>query len=829
MTPMDFHWPTPPFHLPINGITGLSSRECSVELTDRKTLTGELIRFDPVEGVISIMPTPFGKKVDVLLNVVRVVTIIQPLMLRQDTAAIEGVGSVAAKVMVQKNFRVQFKDGTDFSGKTQGFVKEGSGLFLFPVDSSRDAIMSCFIPAAVLKAVNIGPLLGEALAEGNIVPSRTLETALDAQAALRAEPLGEFLRRRAIVSPIELEKAIKEQVLRPNVRIGQVLMDAHLITQYQLDQALLAQKGNRTQPLGEILINMGAVSRQQIQEALAIKLGIPFIDVREFKVSSDALKLSQASFAKQHQMLPLFCTNSALVIAVENPLMIDFTQELRFSTGLSIVPVMAAASDLQERIAKEYSSPNSKTTPFVFDPHTDGVLELSQTSTARAHAELSLIEMHDLAGQLSREAPKPAESVKFDGSTARVNESTMVRLVNKMIMDAYAQGASDIHIEANPGNRNLLIRFRKDGELTDYLELEPANRSSLVSRIKIMADLDISERRLAQDGKIDFSRHGGMAIELRVAVIPTTNNLEDIVLRILAGAEPLPMDKLGLSTYNLGELKKMVARSYGLILVCGPTGSGKTTTLHSMLRHINQPNTKIWTAEDPIEITQPGLRQVQVNAKIGWTFAAAMRAFLRADPDVIMVGEMRDEETAKTGIEASLTGHLVLSTLHTNSAAESVTRLLDLGMDPFNFADALIGILSQRLVRKLCTKCKQPYVATDHEIVELAHEYCAGTDVNPAETVNSWRARYGEDNVLKLNKVNSKGCPACNAGYKGRVGLHELLVTSPNIKQLIHERATAAQIARAGEAEGMKLLRQDGIEKVLQGDIDLASARGAFI
>jgi len=289
------------------------------------------------------------------------------------------------------------------------------------------------------------------------------------------------------------------------------------------------------------------------------------------------------------------------------------------------------------------------------------------------------------------------------------------------------------------------------------------------------------------------------------------------------------MDKLGLPTYNLGELKKMVARSYGLILVCGPTGSGKTTTLHSMLRHINQPNTKIWTAEDPIEITQSGLRQVQVNAKIGWTFAAAMRAFLRADPDVIMVGEMRDEETAKTGIEASLTGHLVLSTLHTNSAAESVTRLLDLGMDPFNFADALIGILSQRLVRKLCTKCKQPYVATDHEIVELAHEYCTGTDVNPAETVNSWRARYGEDNVLKLNKVNSKGCPACNAGYKGRVGLHELLVTSPNIKQLIHERATAAQIARAGEVEGMKLLRQDGIEKVLQGDIDLASARGAFI
>jgi type II secretory ATPase GspE/PulE/Tfp pilus assembly ATPase PilB-like protein len=828
MTSIDFHWPMPPFYVPTDGVTGLRSRECAVGMIDRPDLMGELARFDPANGVVALKFHNLSKPVDIPLNKVRIVTITQPLMLQPDTAAIEGVGGIAANVTTQKNFRIHFKDGSDFSGKTRGFVKEAAGLFLFPVESGSDATMSCFIPAEALKTVNIGPLLGEALAEGNIVPSRTLATALDTQAALRAEPLGEFLRRRAIVSPFELDKAIKEQVRRPNVRIGQVLMEANLITQYQLDQALLAQKGNRTQPLGEILVNMGAVSRQQIQEALAIKLGIPFIDVREFKVSIEALKLSQASFAKQHQMLPLFRTSSALVIAVENPLAIDFTQELRFSTGLSIVPVMAAASDLQERIAKEYSSPNSQTSALFFDPTTDGSVESPQTSTARAHAELNLIEMHDLAGQLSRESPKPAESMQFDGAASRVNESTMVRLVNKMIMDAHSQGASDIHIEANPGNRNLLIRFRKDGALTNYLELESTYRSSLVSRIKIMSDLDISERRQAQDGKIDFSRHGGMAIELRVAVIPTTNNLEDIVLRILAGAEPLPVDKLGLSTHNLEEMKKMVARSYGLVLVCGPTGSGKTTTLHSMLRHINQPNTKIWTAEDPIEITQPGLRQVQVNAKIGWTFAAAMRAFLRADPDVIMVGEMRDEETAKTGIEASLTGHLVFSTLHTNSAAESITRLLDLGMDPFNFADALVGILSQRLVRKLCTKCKQPCTTTDHEIEELAHEYCSGTELDPIEIVKAWRATLGEADAFKLYTVNSKGCPACTAGYKGRLGLHELLVTSPSVKQLIHERATSVQIAHAGIAGGMKLLRQDGIEKVLKGEIDLASARGAF-
>jgi hypothetical protein len=248
--------------------------------------------------------------------------------------------------------------------------------------------------------------------------------------------------------------------------------------------------------------------------------------------------------------------------------------------------------------------------------------------------------------------------------------------------------------------------------------------NALVSRIKVMAELDISEHRRPQDGKIDFGRHGPLSIELRVAIIPTANNLEDVVLRILGGAEPLPLDQVGFSARDLGKLKQMISRSYGLILVCGPTGSGKTTTLHSVLRELNRLDIKIWTAEDPIEITQPGLRQVQVNSKIDWTFAAAMCAFLRADPDVIMVGEMRDAETTKIGIEASLIGHLVFSTLHTNSAAESIVRLLDLGMDPFNFADALIGILSQRLARKLCLNCRQVHVASAAGIAVLCDEYC---------------------------------------------------------------------------------------------------------
>ncbi len=370
---------------------------------------------------------------------------------------------------------------------------------------------------------------------------------------------------------------------------------------------------------------------------------------------------------------------------------------------------------------------------------------------------------------------------------------------------------------------NTRIRFRKDGDLEDYLELQPAYCNALVSRIKIMANLDISEHRHSQDGKIAFGKVGPVPIDLRVAVVPTSNNREDVVLRILGGVEPLPLEELGLPGRDLDELRKMISRSYGLFLVCGPTGSGKTTTLHSVLHHINRPDIKIWTAEDPVEITQSGLRQVQINSRIGWTFAAAMRAFLRADPDVIMVGEMRDAETTRIGIEASLTGHLVFSTLHTNSAAESVVRLLDLGMDPFNFADALIGILSQRLARKLCSKCKRSHVGSEAEIAELLDEYCAETDLDKAAVLQQWRKGFASDGLLVLYEAS--GCEACRGGYKGRVGVYELLSGTPDVKQLVRSRASVPQIVVAARAGGMRLLRQDAIEQILRGILDRASAR----
>ena len=424
-----------------------------------------------------------------------------------------------------------------------------------------------------------------------------------------------------------------------------------------------------------------------------------------------------------------------------------------------------------------------------------------------------------------------------DLSAAADNE--LVKLVNKIIVDAHKMGASDIHIEPGAGKNKTVVRFRKDGSLLPYIEVPSTYRNALAARIKIMCELDISEKRRPQDGKIKFKKFGPLDIELRVATIPSQGGVEDIVMRILASGEPIKLDELGLSVHNLETLKSVVTKPYGLFFVCGPTGSGKTTTLHSVLGYINKPETKIWTAEDPVEITQKGLRQVQINKKAGLDFATIMRAFLRADPDVIMVGEMRDKETVSIGIEASLTGHLVFATLHTNSAPESITRLLDMGMDPFNFADALLGILAQRLTKRLCKKCKKPHVATQDEIKALLTEYATelmNATVWKQDANAAYKALYAEwvklfaDSKGQFTLYEPVGCDNCSGtGYRGRVGLHELLVGTDAIKKNIQEHARVSEMLATCLNEGMRTLKQDGIEKVLAGVTDIHQVRAVCI
>jgi len=445
--------------------------------------------------------------------------------------------------------------------------------------------------------------------------------------------------------------------------------------------------------------------------------------------------------------------------------------------------------------------------------------------------------VEDLLGAMGDDPSEVLEGSSTDEVSAAA-DNELVKLVNKVIIDAYNQGASDIHIEPYPGKAKTEIRFRKDGSLGPYIEIPASYRSAIAARLKIMCDLDISEKRRPQDGKIKFKKFGPLDIELRVATIPTAGGVEDIVMRILAAGEPIPLEKMGFTTRNLSELQSTVSKPYGLFFVCGPTGSGKTTTLHSVMKYLNTPDTKIWTAEDPVEITQKGLRQVQVNKKAGLDFAVVMKAFLRADPDIIMVGEMRDKETTSTGIEASLTGHLVFATLHTNSAPESITRLLDMGMDPFNFSDALLGILAQRLAKRICS-CKQPYTPESAELTSFLREYCeelmatsrfkADPKGSMEAVYKDWIKQYGNDKG-QLTFYKPVGCDKCGgSGFKGRCGLHELLIATDKLKKLIQEHARVADMLAQCLEDGMRTLKQDGMEKCLMGVTHMKEVRAVCV
>lgn len=394
---------------------------------------------------------------------------------------------------------------------------------------------------------------------------------------------------------------------------------------------------------------------------------------------------------------------------------------------------------------------------------------------------------------------------KDDDSAAET--SGIIQLVNRIIIESDKLGGSDIHIEPSKDKNPGIVRLRVDGVCRELLKVPGEHVASLIARIKVISRLDISERRLPQDGKCKLKIRG-KTLELRVATVPTVNG-ESAVLRLLAAGSALPLEKLNLSKRNYDNTVEMSKHPHGLLLVVGPTGSGKTTTLHAVLGYINEPETKIWTAEDPVEITQPGLQQVQMQPKIGFTFAAAMRAFLRADPDVILIGEMRDHETASIGIEASLTGHLVLSTLHTNSAPETITRLLDLGLDPVNFSDALLGVLAQRLMRTLCGDCKEPYKPDEKELNHLIQQY------------GEEHFKELEINLDEVELMRAVGCEKCgDTGYRGRTGVHELLVGTHELQNMIYQKASLEDLKKQAILDGMRTLKQDGIEKIFDGLTD---------
>ena len=593
--------------------------------------------------------------------------------------------------------------------------------------------------------------------------------------------------------------------------LGEALVHAGLLSTPDLAEGLQAQqeeRGNGVQrPIGQILVDRGALTQDPLRSVIATWLGEYTVHPGDITPEESALALIPRAVAERESVLPLIARDDALVLLMADPWDRVLIDEIRFLTQRRLIPLQAAPGTLAPAIQKAY-----RTHPGDANGAAAGARATSQ----------------ELLSNLSAAAPD-ADAEQAD--VISESDNTLVRLINTVINEAITHRASDIHIETEPAPRDVRVRLRIDGDLTPYLELPARYRFAMVARIKIMATMDISEHRKPQDGKIDFARFGGAHVELRVVTVPTHRGLEDVVLRLLGGRKPMPLDEIGLAPRNLQALRTAAAKPYGLVLICGPTGCGKTTTLHSVVRDINTAGRKIWTAEDPIEITQSGLRQVQVNPRIGWTFAAAMRTFLRADPDVIMIGEMRDEETSRIAIEASLTGHLVLSTLHTNSAPESIARLLEIGLDPFNFSDSLLAILAQRLVRRLCKACREPVVADDETLLDMASQYLPSGPGNSPEgraaLVQRWRKNYGTGSG-ELQLWRRVGCQECEGhGYRGRMGIHELMISDEAIRQHIRRRASAAEIRQTALAAGMLTLRQDGIEKVLHGLTDMSEVLAA--
>jgi len=473
------------------------------------------------------------------------------------------------------------------------------------------------------------------------------------------------------------------------------LLAANLLSEKELDTAI-AEAREKQRAVESVLMEKYRISKKDIGQSLSAFYKCPFLEsATRLTIAPELVKNLNANYLKANHWVPLRHQENTVEILIDDPSSFQKLQDIKRIFPLEELKFIVGLRDDILQVV------NTVRTDLALNTRTESI------ST--------------ILGQLAIET----QEKELESSELGMDEtdSAVVRLANQVIIDAYRAGASDIHLEPYGDHKETVIRFRVDGNCYEYSKVQSGHRRPLVSRLKVMARLDIAERRRPQDGKIKF-RLPDREIELRMATIPTAGiDNEDVVLRILSASEPMPLDQLALSERNLRELRKLLDQPYGIILCVGPTGSGKTTTLHSALGYLNTPDRKIWTAEDPVEITQYGLRQVQVHSRIGFNFAAAMRAFLRADPDVIMVGEIRDQETAEISIEASLTGHLVLSTLHTNSAVETITRLLEMGMDPFNFADALLGVLAQRLARTICQNCKEQYHPDKEEYDMLAREY----------------------------------------------------------------------------------------------------------
>jgi len=655
-----------------------------------------------------------------------------------------------------------------------------SGFFATPIDPDSD-FKTIFVTNDGLRHRQPYHPLGEILEQEEGVAATAIAAALAEQKELREKRVGEILVEKHHLSKEDVEQTILAAQKLPKKlgcgRVGEILVDAGLVTTAQVEAALALQSAGKRKRIGSILVELGLISEDQLLSALARKFGLEVVDLSLATPSAEAVNSLPLDMLVKMQVIPLEIRQNRLVVATANPTDPIIAQNLRFAANRPIELVVASSRQIAEQLAR------------ITAPPVAGIEELIEGLDSAA----------DVQVEEERELDRVTES-----------DSKVINLVNKVLLDAHKRGVSDIHFEPGMGTLPLIIRYRKDGICSQVHQVAATFKAAIISRLKIIAKLDITERRRPQSGKI-LLKYGRERIEYRVEITPTIGGQEDAVLRVLSAAKIYPLNQIGFSGSNLERMHTVLKKPYGLILCVGPTGSGKTTTLHSCIAEINTPDRKIWTAEDPVEITQKGLRQVQVLPKIGFTFEEALRSFLRADPDVIMIGEMRDTATAKTALGASLTGHLVFSTLHTNNAAETVVRLIEMGLDPFNFADAMLAIVAQRLTRRLCTRCREAYHPDQQQYDDLVEAY--------------GRQKFEQDGLpgysRDLTLMRAKGCVQCEGqGYSGRIAIHEQMVNSPQIKEVIKHSAGVERILQVAISEGMSTLRMDGIQKVFQGLTD---------
>ena len=798
------YWPSPPFAIFSEAIPWSEPQACEIEDYKGVVRSCRLAMLTPTDKTVMIFVPRRTAPGRVQFSQFRRLTLKEPLYPEETVSDSDFADVFGHRPTI--DYHLQLRDGSVVSDKTVGYVETGFGLFVFHPFDGGGGVSRTFIPREAYERVTYGELIGDMLVAQHAVTPQQVEQAVDEQENLRSRKLGDQLVGSAIVSTEQLMLALEQQDKMPMIRVGEALVRLGYIDEDQLNQALERQKTERSVSLGQLLVNMGFLTRRDLNTALARKMGYPVVDVMLFPVEVEALRVVSLATAHRLGVLPLLLRDKLLVVATGDPTRRDMLEELEFMVSKRVVATLGDEVLIEQNLTRIYTQLGVEVDKSGELSADAAPMDLASTSELLQSMELEQQEEEALAIE------RPIEQ----------SDNSLVRLINTMIIEAHSRGASDIHVETHPGRAKTRIRFRKDGVLSTYLELPHTYRSALTARLKIMTDLDISERRKPQDGKIEFAKFSSRhRLELRVATIPTYGGLEDIVLRLLSSAKPIAMDKIGLTSSNLTNLRTAVSRPYGMVLCVGPTGSGKTTTLHSILGFLNTPQRKIWTAEDPIEITQPDLRQVQVNRKIDWTFAKALRSFLRADPDIIMVGEIRDQETAQIAIEASLTGHLVMSTLHTNSAPETVVRLIDMGMDPFNFADSLLAVLAQRLLRRICSECRTSTPAPDALVDELLDDFLHSFPEElrpPRDAVRQeWLKDFGHEG--KLTQYSAPGCSHCQGtGLRGRLGIHELLMVTPGLRHLIQTGGRTEQLLFEGVKNGqMRTLRQDGILKVLSG------------